>query len=119
MQMNSKTTVTDLLFSGAYIEGAHGQSLAEIMSVGLDENWIHDLPVSKLIEKDAIVYLPNGLNLSRKGHKVALNDDFGRSPTVEFDNSETGFKHLSSFMNRPPANIAHTIGHFSCESVLA
>lgn len=119
MQMNSNTTVTDLLFSGAFIEGANGESLTDLISVGRDRDWVHDLPISKLIERDAVVYLPNGMNISRSGYNVALKDDNARMPTVEFDNSDIGFRRLAETINHTKVNPALTIGQFQQEVAFA
>lgn len=109
MQMNSQTTVTELLSSGAFIEGSHGESLTDLMSVGNDKEWIHDLPVSKLIEKNAIIYLRNGMSLSRKGCGLSLKNDFSSSPTIEVDNSDSGFKFISRILSKKSENSLPTI----------
>lgn len=119
MQMSSNTTVTELLSSGAFIEGSRGESLTDLIAVGNDREWIHDLPVSKLIERDAIIYLPNGMNLSRKGYSVALKNDFENCPSLEFDNSESGFSHLSDAMNQAANIPMTTIGTFAQEAACA
>lgn len=119
MQMNSHTTVTQLLSSGAFIEGSNGESLTDLISVGFDDNWVHDLTVSKLIERDAVIYFPNGFNISRRGCNVALKNDFESSPEFEFDNSELGFSCLSDAMNNSSNFPMHTIGNFRQEAAFA
>lgn len=100
MQMNARTTVTELLSSGAFIEGSRGESLTDLMAVGNDKEWIHDLPLSKLIEKNAVIHLHNGLSLSKRGCSLTLKNDFSGSPTIEIDNSDSGFKFLSGILSQ-------------------
>lgn len=119
MRMNSNTTVTELLSSGAFIEGSHGESLTDLISVGSNKEWIHDLPVSKLIERDAVIYLANGMSVFRSGCNIALKNDFDGSPVIEFDNSESGFRHLSEAIDRPINSHLFTIGDFHQSAVCA
>lgn len=97
--MNSRTTVTELLSNGAFIEGANGESLSELLSVGNNSEWLHDLPVSKLIERNAIIGLPNGINISRKGSRVLITSSEKRKTLGVFANSSEVFSQLSDIID--------------------
>ena len=95
MLINSQTTVTDLLSFGAFIDGPYKSSFLDLISVNDDRNWIHDMSISKLIEKDATIHLANGFSITRKGCGVLLQNEFKNDTFLEFENSDIGFRHLS------------------------
>lgn len=95
MLVNSKTTVTELLANGAFIEGSNGESLSDLISIGGNKACLYDLTVSKLIDKNAVIGLPNGMNISKIDSQVVLS-----SPNQEATIDEFGyFQKLSDDLN--------------------
>lgn len=96
MLLTKMTTVTELLSSGAFVEGSRGESLTQMMSViSIDREWIHDLPLVSLLKKGAVVSLKSGLSLHRYGDNVALHDDFDNEIISVFEMTDEGFAELS------------------------
>lgn len=96
MILTLMTTTTDLLASGASVEGSAGESLTELMAVTkIDREWIHDLPVQTLLARDAVINLSNGLSLRRNGFNVDLMDDFDNELIGTFDMTDEGFAEMS------------------------
>lgn len=96
MLLTLMTTTTELLSSGASVEGSRGESLTDMMRVvSVDREWIHDLPVQSLLARDAVISLSNGLSLRRDGFNVVLKDDFDGEVIGTFSMTDEGFVEMS------------------------
>lgn len=118
MLLTKMTTVTELLASGASIEGARGESLSQLMSVvSIDSEWVHDLPVISLMKKDSVIRLKSGLSVQRCGDKVALHDDLDREVISVYEMTDEGFAEMSDTLimadMSPAVHAASASQHFA------